>query len=134
MPKGIFQLIPSYQRRQKEVEALAKVWPRLAARKRAIILITAGVWETPNPYERAAHRQAKKGETPAWLIPALNLLRDSGGQLSDREIARRVGVSHSTLVRNKTYMRARESMPFVPRPRKVVTVDPRILAKREFER
>lgn len=130
MSKKLFRHVASYQRREKELEALAKVWERLSPRVRAIILITAGVWKAPNPYELTPRNQrTKKGEMPPWLLPAMNLLKDSGGQLSDREVARRVGVAHSSLVRNETYMRARQSSLKVPKPKKVVTRDPRVLAK-----
>jgi hypothetical protein len=133
MPKKNFGFVAHYQRREKELDALAKVWDRLSARKRAIVMITAGVWDAPNPYgPKPRQQRPKKGETPAHLLPALNLLKESAGQLSDREIARRVGVANSTLVRNETYMRARQSYRKVSKPRKVVTIDPRDLSKRGY--
>lgn len=135
MSKGMFRQLASYQRREKELEALAKVWERLTPRARAIILITAGVWDAPSPYApKPRHPRAKKGEMPPWLLPAMNLLKDADGQLSDRQIARRIGVAHSTLIRNETYMRARQTSRQVSKPRKVVTRDPRVLAKTERHR
>ena len=135
MEKGIFNQLASYQRRGKELEALAKVWEKITPRARAIILITAGVWDAPSPYAtKPRHRRAKKGEMPPWLLPALNLLKDSDGQISDREIAQRIGVANSTLIRNQTYMRARQTNRQVSKPRKVVTRDPRVLAKTERHR
>jgi hypothetical protein len=131
--KDVFRYLASYQRREKELEAVAKVWERLSARERAIILVTAGVWDAPNPYgPKSQPRRSKKGETPAYLLPAMNLLKESDGQLTDREIARRVGVANSTLVRNETYMRARQAYRKVSKPRKVLTIDPRVLSKREI--
>jgi hypothetical protein len=135
MPKGIFPRLPRYQQREKELEALAKVWERITPRARAIILITAGVWDAPRPYARKTRsKRTRKGETPPWLLPAINLLRDTGGQLSDREIARRIGVAHSSLVRNETYLRAREGDLKVAKPKKVVTRDPRVLEKQNLHR
>jgi hypothetical protein len=49
---------------------------------------------------------------------ALNLLRDSNGYLPDREIARRLGVAHSTLCRQPMYKHARRV--FIEPARKVV--------------
>ena len=129
MPKTNFRHLAGYQRREKELEELSKVWEGLSPWTRAVILITAGVWKAPNPYAvKLRFQRAKKGETPVWLLPAMNLLRDTGGQMPDREIARRVGVSHSTLTRNETYMRARQTNQHVAKPRKVVTRDPRVLS------
>ena len=134
MPKkGIFGFIASYQRREKELEAVKKVWDRVSARKRAIVLIELGVWDAPNPYAPKPRQQrSKKGETPSFLLPAMNLLKESDGQLSDRQIADRVGVANSTLVRNETYMRARQAYRKARKPRNVITVDPRDLSKRGF--
>jgi hypothetical protein len=54
-------------------------------------------------------RRAGRGKTPAWLLSALDLLnRDT--RLSDREIARRLQLSHSTLVRNKVWKIARQQV------------------------
>jgi hypothetical protein len=130
MNKGIFRHLARYQRRAQELEALTKVWETLSPRARAVILITAGVCDAPHLYApKADHRRAKKGELPPWLMPAMNLLKDSDGQLSDRDIAQRIGVSHSTLIRNETYMRARQTNRRVAKPRKVFTGDPGILAR-----
>ena len=46
---------------------------------------------------------------PDWLLTALNLLRDGNGYLSDREMAKRVGVAPSTLSRHPVYQRAKRT-------------------------
>jgi hypothetical protein len=53
------------------------------------------------------YNKAQKGDAPEWLPLALTLLRDGGNCISDRG-ARRVGVSHTLLVRHPTYRRAGE--------------------------
>ena len=55
-----------------------------------------------------------------WLPVALNIPKDSTGQLSDREISKRVGVANSTLFRNKTYMR--EKFAYFQEIRQIVRI------------
>jgi hypothetical protein len=94
----------------KELELLSEVWPKLSPQMRAGILVMAGVLPVPEQNtERRKFPLTKRGETPSWLLPALNILKDSNGRLSDREIARRLGISSSTMTRNQTYLRAREA-------------------------
>src|SRR4051812_27833416 len=112
MAKRYLQLkrIAKELRSFKELELLSEVWPRLSPQMRAGILVTAGVLPVPEQNtERRQFPPTKKGETPAWLLPAMNILKDSNGRLSDREIARRLGISSSTMTRNETYLRAREA-------------------------
>ena len=74
-------------------------------RERDTILVLAGVIALPRD-PHGSHR-TPHGATPDWLPVALNILKDSTGQLSDREISERIGVAHSTLVRNTAYMHAK---------------------------
>jgi len=92
-----------------EIDRLVRVWPRLSPRVRAAILVLAGIREFPPADKRRPHVVTRRGETPAWLLPAMNLLKDTNGNLPDREIARRMGIAHSTLLRNQAYLRAREA-------------------------
>jgi hypothetical protein len=89
----------------EQVRKLLKVWPKLSRRQRDGILVLAGVIALPRD-PHGSHR-TPHGATPDWLPVALNILKDSTGQLSDREIAKRIGVAHSTLVRNQTSMHAK---------------------------
>src|SRR4051812_44402698 len=93
-----------------EFEQLRRVWPSLSPRWRAAILVLAGIRKAPEPTpERRQYSRTAKGDTPAWLLPALNLLKDTGGNLPDREIARRMGISHTLLSRNQTYQNAKKA-------------------------
>jgi hypothetical protein len=57
----------------------------------------------------AATQRQKKGAPPEWLPMALNLLKDSTGYLTDREISLRIGVHPSTLCRNEAYISAKRT-------------------------
>ena len=94
-----------YDDEDEQLNELNKVWPKLSRRQRDIILLAAGLIAIP--HKRRPLRPTARGETPHWLALALNILKDSTGQLSDREIAERIGVAHSTLVRNTAYMHAK---------------------------
>jgi hypothetical protein len=102
----------------RELERLFIAWPKLPEKSKAAILVLAGVRDVPGPGPRTTYRRVLKGETPDWLAVALNLLKDSKGYMSDREIARRVGVSHTLLCRHPDYQRAKRV--FVQPVRKVV--------------
>jgi hypothetical protein len=67
------------------------------------------VREVPGPGPKTTYHRVVKGEMPSWLPVALNLLKDSKRHLSDREIAKRVGVATSTLSRNPAYRRAKRT-------------------------
>ncbi|MCY3022472.1 MAG: hypothetical protein NTW87_26120 [Planctomycetota bacterium] len=107
-----------YESEGRELERLFIAWPKLPERTRAAILVLAGVREVPGPGRRSTYRRVLKGATPEWMAVALNLLKDSKGYMSDREIAKRVGVSHTTLCRQPLYQWARRI--YVQPVRKVV--------------
>jgi hypothetical protein len=94
---------------QTEWSDLARVWTRLPPRVRDGILVLAGIRQVQPEEDRQARRRARPGETPAWLVTALNVLRDSKGYLSDREVAERTGVAASTLSRHEGYQRAKRT-------------------------
>ena len=102
----------------EQVRKLLNVWPKLSRRERDGILVLAGVITLPRD-PHGSHR-TPRGATPEWLPVALNLLKDSTGQLSDREISKRLCISHSTLVRNEIYRNARDV--FLQETRKIVRV------------
>ncbi|HEY3322179.1 MAG TPA: hypothetical protein VGP72_17075 [Planctomycetota bacterium] len=111
-----------------ELARLNEVWEKLPKRVRAAVLVLAGVREAPaGEARRERHKRARKGEPPDWLALALNLLRDGGVYMTNREIARRVGVSHALLTRNEVFRRARRTY-FEP-VRKVVRRGPKRLAR-----
>lgn len=93
-----------------EFEELERRWDKLTPRERAAILVIAGIWDgIATTYTWTKGKRARKKESPVWLATALNILRDGGMAISNREIARRVGVSHSTLMRNETFRNARKT-------------------------
>lgn len=87
--------------------ALEKVWHRLPARTRGGILVIAGVFQTPK--DGRTIQRTKSGEAPHWLPTALNILKDAKADISDRAMARRLGVAQSTLARNILYQHARKT-------------------------
>ena len=95
-----------YESEGRELERLFIAWPKLPEKTKGAILVLAGVRETPGPGPRTL-RRVKKGETPDWLVTALNLLKDSRGYVPDREIARRLRVAPSTLSRHAGYQEAK---------------------------
>ena len=107
-----------YDDEDEQLNELNKVWPKLSRRQRDIILLAAGLIAIP--HKRRPLRPTPRGETPHWLALALNILKDSTGQLSDREIARRIGVSDSTLCRNETYRHAKHV--YFQKTRRIVRV------------
>jgi hypothetical protein len=98
-----------YESAGRELERLFIAWPKLPEKTKGAILVLAGVREVPGPGRRTVYRRVLKGQTPDWLAVALNLLKDSKGHISDREIAKRVGVATSTLTRNAVYRRAKRT-------------------------
>jgi hypothetical protein len=81
-------------------------------------LILTRVRPVPNGNSNATVWHSKPGADPEWLAMALNILKDSSGYLTDREIAKRVGVSPSTLC-NQAYKNAKQTylQPFLTRGR-----------------
>ena len=102
----------------EQVRKLLKVWPKLSRRERDGILVLAGVITLPRD-PHGSHR-TPRGATPEWLPVALNILKDSTGQLSDREISKKLGISNSSLSRNETYRRAKRT--YATETRKIVRV------------
>ncbi|HYG76383.1 MAG TPA: HTH domain-containing protein [Planctomycetota bacterium] len=93
----------------EELERVIEAWEKLTPRVRDAILVLAGVVKVV-PYGTLPHsKRTVRGETPSWLLNALTMLKDSKGYLSDREIAKRLGVSSSTLSRNSEYRHARKT-------------------------
>jgi hypothetical protein len=107
-----------YESAGRELERLFIAWPKLNEVTKAAILVLAGVRQPPGPGRKSTYRRVRKGDTPEWMAVALNLLKDSNGYLPDREIARRLGVSHTLLVRHPMYKHARRV--FLEPVRKVV--------------
>ena len=97
-----------YESEGRELERLFIAWRKLPEKTKGAILVLAGVRETPGPGPQTL-RHVKKGETPDWLVTALNWLKDSRGYVSDRELARRLRVSPSTLSRHAGYQRAKRT-------------------------
>jgi hypothetical protein len=100
-----------------ELREIALRWKDLSRRTKDGILVLAGVENLPKEKGRL-HPRARRGESPLWLPAALNILRDSEGQLTDTEIAQRVGVSQSTLSRSTHFRRAKAA--YFQQTRKVV--------------
>lgn len=100
-----------YDRRslREDLERLIAVWPELPRRTREGILMLAGLRKLPNVKNLASSWRRSRGDTPDWMVSALNLLKDSKGYMTDREIARRLGVANSTLVRSPAYQHARKT-------------------------
>ena len=98
----------------KDLQRLNENWRTLPRRIQEVILILGRVRPVPRSRIRVAQRH-KPGEMAEYLITALNILKESTRYLSDREIARRVGVSASTLSRNETYVKAKRAhmQPFL---------------------
>jgi hypothetical protein len=113
----------AYDSEGHELQRLFANWGKLSERAKSIILIAAEVRQPSGPGPFRKILKPRKGESPAWLITALTILRDSSGQLSDREIAERLGVSHSTLSRSPEYQRAKQA--FFQEVRRVVRRGPR---------
>jgi len=86
-----------YDSEGHELQRLFANWPKLSERAKSLILVLAEVRAAPGPGPRRKIKRPEKGETPEWLLVALNILKDSQGQLSDREIAERLDVSHQTV-------------------------------------
>ncbi len=110
-----FKSLPELDKVPKELRRLNENWDSLPQLSRDLILILGRVRKISHSsvkgkvrLEEAAWLK-KRGKNPQWLSMALNIVKDSKGFLSDREIARRVGVSHSTLCRNETYRNARKT-------------------------
>jgi hypothetical protein len=102
-----------------ELNQFLKAWPKMARRTQEAILVLAGVMKARHA-ERSwdVPPRTKPGEVPNWYLLALNLLKDSDGYCSDREIARRLGISNSTLVRHPGYQHARAT--YLQKTRRVV--------------
>ena len=94
---------------REDLERLVAVWPDLPRRTREGILMLAGLRKLPNVKNLASGWRRRRGDTPDWMVNALNLLKDSKGYMTDREIARRLGVANSTLVRSRAYQHARKT-------------------------
>ena len=107
-----------YENAGRELERLFIAWPKVPDRTKAAILVLAGVREVPGPGRRTVYRRVLNGETPEWLPLVLNLLKVSKGYMSDREIARRAGMSHTLLCRHPVYRWAKRV--YTQQVRKVV--------------
>ena len=108
---------------QREWGELARVWTKLPPRVRDGILVLAGIRNVQQEAGGQPRQRTRPGETPGWLVLALNVLRDSEGYLSDREIAERAGVAPSTLSRHEGYQRAKRT--YMQSVRTVVRKGPR---------
>ena len=107
---GTFRTLPELEKLPVELRRLNEKWQTLPRHVQQGILILARVRPVPSATPLAERRpQAAPGETPEWLLMALNILKDSKGFLSDREISRRVGINHSTLCRNEAYKNAKRT-------------------------
>lgn len=117
------EMFMAYDTEGHELQRLFANWGKLSERAKSAILILAEVRPPagPGPFRKIV--KPRKGESPGWLIIALNILRDSSGQLSDREIAERLAVSHSTLSRSPEYQRAKQA--YFQEVRRVVRRGPR---------
>src|SRR5437762_8442343 len=110
-----FRSLPELDRVPKELRRLNENWESLPQLSKDLILIIGRVRKISHASVNGKVRLEetawlkKRGKNPQWLSMALNILKDSKGYLSDREIARRVGVSHSTLCRNEIYRNARKT-------------------------
>lgn len=92
---------------QEQLDALKKVWPRLSVRARGTIMVAAGIVKIPA--DAQVILRTKKGEPSHWLPVALNILKDAEADISDRAMAKRVGVATSTLTRNELYQHAKKT-------------------------
>ena len=101
--------LPELEKLPAELRRLNETWHTLPRHVQEGILVLARVRPIPSGKELASNRRPTEGETPEWLLMALNILKDSSGYLSDREIARRVGVNHTTLCRNEVYKNAKRT-------------------------
>ena len=102
-----------------ELHQFLKAWPKMARRTQEAILVLAGVMKARHAEQSWDMRpRAKPGEVPNWYLLALNLLKDTDGFCSDREIARRLGIANSTLVRHPGYRQARAT--YIEKARKLV--------------
>jgi hypothetical protein len=91
----------------EQYEALGIVWERLTPRVRGAIMVMAGVVKAPT--DRRIILRTRRGETPQWLPTALTILKDARADISDRALAKRLGVATSTLTRNPMYLRAKKT-------------------------
>jgi hypothetical protein len=92
-----------------ELQRLFANWGKLSPRVKSAILVLAEVRPPTGPGQFRKIVRPKRGESPAWLITALNLLKDSTGRMSDRKIAQRLNVSHTTLSRCPEYQHAKKT-------------------------
>jgi hypothetical protein len=99
-------------RLSKDLRQFLENWPTLPHRDQELILILARVRKIPhgNVKSKASKTaQQKHGETREWLLTAIAKFKDSNGYMTDREIARHVGVSPTTLSRNAAYKHAKRT-------------------------
>ena len=101
--------------KDEDLQRLIENWHSLPHRTREAILILGHVRTVSRKGTKANTWPVKRGETPEWLATAVNILKDSGRYLTDREIAEKVGVNPSTLCRNETYVNAKKTylQPFL---------------------
>jgi len=100
----------------EEFRSLGQRWHKLSNRTRSAILVMAGIYRVPR--DARPVRRTPTGEQPHWLPTALLILKDANAQISDRKLARRLGIAQSTLARNPTFQQARKS--YAQSVRKVV--------------
>lgn len=96
--------------RADEWQALARAWPKLSRRVQDAMLVLAGVAKLPiAPGSRRP--RSRKGETPNWFQEALTILKETEGQITNKDIAVRLGLSPSALSHSEHFRRARETFP-----------------------
>ncbi|HYG75233.1 MAG TPA: hypothetical protein VEK08_09550 [Planctomycetota bacterium] len=93
----------------KDLQRLNEKWHTLPRHIQEVILMLARVRKIPRTRTKADTWPQKPRETPEWLLTAITILKDSKGYITDREIAKRVGVSPSTLSRNEAYGKAKRT-------------------------